>query len=95
MTATFDKYSEAARYENVAVTALPVNGATVSKLFIGTMEIAKGTGGANWAVSDNTVTLKKAYLATLAAGDTVFTLTFSAGNSATFTVTVSDSTPGG
>lgn len=75
------------------VTALPVNGATVSKLFIGTTEIAKGAGGANWAVSDNTVTLKKAYLATLDAGNTAFTLTFSAGNSATFTVTVSDSTP--
>lgn len=93
LTAAFDKYSAAAGYENVVVTALPVNGATVSKLFIGTTEIAKGAGGANWAVSNNTVTLKVAYLETLTVGNVTFTLTFSTGNSVEFAVTVSDSTP--
>ncbi len=77
------------------VTALPVNEATVNKLYVGSTEIAKGTGGANWAVSGNTVTLKVAYLETLAVGKTTFKLTFSTGNSAEFAVTVSDSTPEG
>ena len=76
------------------VTALPVGTATVSKLYISDTEVAKNNGE-NWAVSGGTVTLKKAYIATLEAGDTVFSLTFSAGNNANFTVTVTDTTPGG
>lgn len=69
-------------------------GVTITNLYVGTTEIAK-SGGANWSVSGGkTVVLKKAYLATLDVGDTVFTAKASDGLTVSFTVTVSDSTTG-
>ena len=62
---------------------------------IGETEIAKNNG-ANWTVSAaGVITLKTAYLDTLSEGDTVFTVVFSQGASASFTVAVSDTTPAG
>jgi len=69
-------------------------GVTITNLYVGETEIAK-SGGANWSVSGGkTVVLKKAYLATLDVGDTVFTAKASDGLTVSFTVTVSDSTTG-
>lgn len=69
-------------------------GVTITNLYVGETEIAK-SGGANWSVSGGkTVVLKKAYLATLDVGDTVFTAKASDGLTVNFTVTVSDSTTG-
>lgn len=70
-------------------------GVTITNLYVGETEIAK-SGGANWSVSGGkTVVLKKAYLATLDVGDTVFTAKMTDGLTVSFTVTVSDSTPEG
>ena len=68
-------------------------GKTVTKLYIGTDEIPKSSGS-NWSVSGgNTVVLKKAYLATLDAGETTFTAQLTDGLTVTFKVTVSETTP--
>lgn len=69
------------------------SGKTITNLFIGTTEIQKSSG-ANWSVSGGkTIVLKKAYLATLAVGETTFTAKMTDGLTVTFKVTVSDTTP--
>ena len=74
------------------LTATSGTGATVSKLFLGDTEVPKGSGGANWAVSDGTITIKKAYLATLDEGDVVFTFKFTKDNDVDVTITIEDTT---
>lgn len=74
------------------LTATSGTGATVSKLYLGEDEVKKGSGGANWSVSDGTITLKKAYLATLEEGENVFTFTFTKDNDVEVKITVEDST---
>lgn len=78
------------------VTAVPaVQTNTVSKIYIGKTEVGKGSGGANWSLSSGVITLKKAYLAALDVGETVFTITFTNDSDALFTLTVADTTPEG
>ena len=83
----------------MVLTATSGVGATVSKLYLHgsgePTEIPKGSGGANWSVSsDGTMTLKKAFLATLEADeDAIFTVTFTKDNPVGFTITIVDSTP--
>lgn len=75
------------------LTATSGTGATVSKLYLGETEVPKGSGGANWSVSDGTITIKKNYLSNLDEGDAVFTVKFTKDNDVNVTITVSDSTP--
>lgn len=78
------------------VTAVPaVETNAVNKIYIGKTEVGKGSGGANWSLSSGMITLKKAYLATLDVGDTVFTITFTDDSDALFALTVTDTTPEG
>ena len=95
-SATFDKYAESDGYVDVVVTAVPaVETNAVNKIYIGKTEVGKGSGGANWSLSSGMITLKKAYLATLDVGDTVFTITFTDDSDALFALTVTDTTPEG
>ena len=73
------------------LTATSGTGATVSKMYLDGSEVTKGSGGSKWSVSDGTITLKKAYLATLEEGDNVFTFKFSKDNDVNVTITVEDS----
>ena len=86
-TANFDKNAQ--KQADVTVT-LTLNGNTLSGIRNGSAELKEG---ADYTVSDSTVTIKKEYLATLSTGNTELTLCFSTGNEAKLTVTVSDSTP--
>ena len=64
----------------------------MSKLFLGDTEVTKGSGGANWSVSDGTITIKKAYLATLDMGVKTFTVKFTKDNDVDVKITISDTT---
>lgn len=69
------------------------SGITVTGLEIDGESVAKGSGGSNWSVSGgNVVTIKKAYLATLAEGNHTVTFLFDGGTDADATITVEDST---
>ena len=76
------------------LTATSGTGATVSKLFLGDTEVSKGSGGANWSLSEGTITIKKTYLATLEEGDAVFTVKFTKDNDVNVTITIEDTTEG-
>ena len=91
-TATFDLNTSGANYDDIDLTATSLCDASVSKLFIGTTEIAKGEDDANWSEDDGAITLKKEYLSTLSTGDVTFTFKFSASNDVNVTVTVEDTT---
>ena len=75
-------------HANVVVTATSGTGATVSKLYNGLNEVTKGTGSANWSLSNGTVTMKAAYLSTLAVGEYDFRLTFTKDNDCHIALTV-------
>ena len=64
----------------------------MSKLFLGDTEVTKGSGGANWSVSAGTITIKKAYLATLDTGVKTFTVKFTKDNDVDVKITISDTT---
>ena len=66
------------------------SGETVTKLSVDGTDVSKGSGGANWSVSGQTVTIKKAYLATLDEDDHTVQLTFSDSQTASMTITVTD-----
>jgi hypothetical protein len=84
----FDKYSGAPGYKDVSVT-LELNGNTLGDIKRNGVSI----GASNYSANAATVTIKKEYLATLAAGAHVFTFEMNAGTDPTLTVTISDSTP--
>jgi len=85
-TAAFDK--KTANQADITVT-MTLNGNTFSGIKNGTATLVSGT---DYTVSGNAVTLKKSYLAQQPVGTTNLNFLFSAGASATLTITVSDST---
>jgi uncharacterized repeat protein (TIGR02543 family) len=87
-TASFDKYTSAANYKDIAVTTT-LNGNTLSSIMNGTNMLVSGT---DYTVSGSTVTIKKTYLASQAVGTTNLTFKFSAGADQVLAVTVADTT---
>lgn len=87
-TETFDLNQNGTNNKDIAVT-LDLKGNTLSGIKNGTTALAKDT---DYTVSDTTVTLKKAYLDTLAEGTASLTFEFSAGETQTLSVTVTDTT---
>ncbi|MED4353936.1 X2-like carbohydrate binding domain-containing protein [Schinkia azotoformans] len=85
VTATFDKSAQA----DVNVT-LTLNGNTLSSIKNGTTPLVENT---DYTVAGSTVTIKKEYLAGQSIGTTTLTFEFSAGNSQTLDITISDTTP--
>ncbi len=87
VTAAFDKKTSA--QADVEVTAT-WNGNTLSSITNGGTPLTADT---DYTVVNNTVTIKKSYLALQAVGSTNLVFNFSAGNTQTLTVNVSDTTP--
>ena len=91
-TATFDLNTSGENYKDLAITATSGTGGTVSKLYLGGTEVPKS--GTNWSLSNGEITIKKAYLSTLTAGEKAFTVTFTKDNSCTLTITIENTTAG-
>ncbi len=89
ITATFDKYSGSANYQDIAVS-MTLNGNTLSSIKNGGTALTAGT---DYTVSGNTATINKSYLEQQTAGTTTLTFDFSAGADQTLVITISDSTP--
>jgi len=87
--AVFDKYEQAPDHKDVTVT-VALNGNTLEHVKLGTGELTAGTDYTVSADGDE-VTLKKAYLKTLPAGDHTFTFDMNAGVDPELTVTVFES----
>lgn len=85
-TAAFDKNT--AKQADVLVT-LTLNGNTLTAIKNGTSELVAET---DYSITDNTVTLKKEYLAAQAVGTTSLAFDFSAGDDATLSITIADTT---
>ncbi|WP_461245908.1 glycosyl hydrolase family 8 [Treponema sp. R6D11] len=88
-TATFDKRSDLQADINVTMS---LNGNTFTDISNGGATLTSGT---NYTVSNNTVTIKKEYLATQAVGTTTLVFTFSAGTAQNLVITVKESPAGG
>ncbi|MFC5404740.1 immunoglobulin-like domain-containing protein [Cohnella soli] len=91
-TCNFDKNTantSVGHYQDVSAT-LTLNGNTLSSISNGAAVLVLNT---DYTVSDNTVTIKKEYLAEQAPGTTNLTFIFSAGNTQTLTITISDTGP--
>jgi len=88
-TASFDKYAASGHYADVSVT-LTLNGNALTELRKITSPLTKDE---DYTVSGDTVTIKKAYLATLPLGKTTLSFVFNAGATQPLTINVSDSTP--
>ena len=84
--ASFDK--NILKQREIVVT-MELNGNTLKDITNGTTSLSEGT---DYIVNGNIVTITKEYLANLPIGTTTLIFTFSAGNDATLSVTVSDST---
>ncbi len=87
-TASFDKNT--ANQADVLIT-LTLNGNTFTAIKNGALELSPET---DYSISDNTVTLKKEYLATLAEGTTSLTFEFSVGDASTLSIPITDTTNG-
>lgn len=85
-SSSFDK--KTANQANLPIT-LTLNGNTFQSIKNGTATLVSGT---DYTVSGNTVTILKSYLSKQVVGNTTLTFNFSAGNSATLTINVIDST---
>jgi xyloglucan-specific exo-beta-1,4-glucanase len=86
-TASFDKNAD--KQEDISVT-MTLNDNTFTAIKNGSTKLKEGT---DYAVSDNTVTIKKEYLAAQAVGTTNLTFLFSAGDAQMIKITIADSTP--
>lgn len=88
--ADFDVYRGAHNYQDIDIQ-LDLLGNTLQQIELDGAPVATD----NYVVnsSGEEVTFKKAYLETLSIGTHTFVFTFNAGNTATFGLTVSDSTP--
>jgi len=94
---SFDKYAEATNYKDVAITVSFGTGS------LGAEEVVSVTGNGitsgDYTIVDNVVTLKKEFLATLAANETPYTFAVlfddDAPTTVNITVTVIDTTPTG
>ncbi len=84
-TAGFDKYNGA----DVAVTKSDGD-YTLNGINNGTAALAVNT---DYTIADETVTIKKEYLTTLATGPAVLTFDYSGGTDPVLTITITDSTP--
>ncbi|MEK5447725.1 S-layer homology domain-containing protein [Paenibacillus sp. FSL R7-0331] len=84
--ASFDKKTTA---QADVTTTMTLNGNTLSSIQNGASTLVLNT---DYTVSGSTVTIKKEYLAQQSAGTASLTFTFSAGNTQTLTITVSDTT---
>jgi hypothetical protein len=71
-------------------TAITLNGNTFAGIKNGSYSLVNGT---DYTISNDTVTIKKAYLASLITGTTKLTFDFSGGVDPTMTVTIVDTTP--
>jgi len=89
VTATFDKYSKSDGYDDVTVT-VTLNGNMLESISNGGTPLYDSS---DYAMTGNKLTIKKAYLEELEAGTVTLTLTFSAGEPRTLTITIIDSTP--
>lgn len=87
--ATFDKYTSAAGYQDIAVS-VTLNGNTLNSIKNSGYTLAADT---DYTVSGNTYTIKREYLSNLSSGSANLTFDFSLGVDRVLTVTVSDSTP--
>ena len=87
-TASFDKNPSA---QTDVTTTMTLGGNTLTGIANGGTALIQDT---DYTVSDDTVTIKKEYLAAQSVGDTTLTFTFSAGDPQMLTVTVSDTTQG-
>ncbi|MDT8715084.1 xyloglucanase [Clostridium sp. 19966] len=85
-TASFDKNTTAQADVSVTMT---LNGNTLNAIKNGSYTLAAGT---DYSVANNTVTIKKSYLATLSVGTANLTFDFSAGTDPTLALSISDST---
>ncbi len=88
-SSSFDKYSSSSYYADVNVD-MTLNGNTLSDIKNGTTSLSAVT---DYAVSGNTVTIKKEYLEKLATGTVNLTFCFNAGANQSLNITVSDTTP--
>jgi hypothetical protein len=84
-TASFDKSNPA----DVTVT-VTYNGNTLSKIKNGSNDLSNST---DYTISGNDVTIKKEYLINQTVGSTTLTFEFSAGNSASLVISISDTAP--
>jgi oligosaccharide reducing-end xylanase len=89
-TATFDKKTGA--QADVVVT-MTLNGSTLSNIKNGSTTLTEGNNV--YTVSGSTVTIKAAYLAQRANGNTTLTFTFSDGTTRNIVITIGDTTGGG
>ncbi|MDD4844224.1 MAG: X2-like carbohydrate binding domain-containing protein, partial [Anaerotignum sp.] len=87
-TGAFDKNTNNQADVETTITWNSVT--SVSAVKNGTTTLTETT---DYAVSGNTLTIKKEYLTTLSEGSTSLTVEFNAGNAATLTITISDTTP--
>lgn len=85
-TASFDKNTQ--NQNDVSIT-MTLNGNTLTSITNGQATLAKDT---DYSITDNTVVIKKTYLATLATGSFNFVFHFSAGDDQTLVVTIADTT---
>lgn len=89
--AVFDKKVENQR--DITVTILPnINGLLDIKNWLSVLTKDTGSGG-DYLVVDNTVTIKKEYLASQNEGDILLAFNFAAETAPTLTVTITDTTP--
>ncbi|WP_234125051.1 X2-like carbohydrate binding domain-containing protein [Clostridium hydrogenum] len=86
-TANFDKNT--ANQEDISI-GLTLNGNYFTSITNGIYTLVNGT---DYRVSGNTVTINKAYLASLGTGTEALVFNFSEGNPQTLNVTVTDTTP--
>ncbi|WP_419393107.1 X2-like carbohydrate binding domain-containing protein [Cytobacillus praedii] len=86
-TATFDK--KEANQDDIPVT-MTLNGNTLQSIYNGPNELVLGT---DYTLEDNTVKVKKEYLAQQEVGQETLTFKFSAGVSQDLVITVKDDTP--
>ncbi len=88
-TASFDKNAASDHYADVETT-LTLNGNTLSSIVNDSTELVLDD---DYTIVDNVVTISEGYLARQAEGTTSLVFNFSAGDTQTLTITISDTTP--
>ncbi|MGG1517163.1 polysaccharide lyase family 8 super-sandwich domain-containing protein [Paenibacillus oryzisoli] len=88
-SAAFDKNSDSADYQDIAVT-VSLNGNQLESISKGTAALVEGT---DYTVLGNRVTLTKAYLVAQPTGSLILNFHFSAGADAVLNVAIADTTP--
>jgi len=88
-SASFDKYSGSANYQDIAVTIISQS-TTLSAIKHGAIVLTEGT---DYSVNGSTVTINKSYLEQQATGNITMTFDLSSGTDQDLVITISDSTP--